>query len=604
MNNTEIWNSFRNLANNYDQETDPNVKEKYNVLLKNLFQKKEVKDYFKNDIEIHYVLLDYKTETAITILKALGDINYQSSHGNTAAHIAIQNNEVELLKELELNGADLNIQNDKGQTCLHSFSSNITSEILDFISNNNNLDHTIFDNNRELPIHIAIKNHQEQLKEYRPDHWNKNYLEECIRRSEKLISTLEQKYNNMFEYPPQLSLNEKKNWSIPELIRSISCTFNNKQRSEFKKVIDTAWEVANEAAIKGDISLKVNLAYYALKIANDKLNSTENKIITAIGSDKVHTIDIDKDGNSIYSFVRGWRSPKTIGLAYDLKDLPNTINNLMHEILHDTIDEVYKNNAEPNYGISDKSKIGDNNISTNIREQRQLDDFTKDIKSLYKFSEEKDEGKISTRNIFSSVFNDLYVTKNVKGNRTENLDNPVSKEDKTEIEFNPRTVRQEMYTYLMSLKAHEYTKNFLEKGKITQDSNAVAHAPHINAAFQQEFTRNILPDFERKLEDLKKQNKIKITGIDTLEAEIKNHYELSKQGKPKRIYEPESKSKSWTHHVGKDAPKTNNKPVTPATPASSKVSALKNKFEELAKKESHVERIKGKSQSEDKNRNK
>jgi hypothetical protein len=654
MKDEEFWKIYIDLTNKFDKATNDKFRQQYYNELTNFLHKRDVNDLMKTpSCSILSSLDKNKPDTAIAILKAIGNVNYQDSAGNTAAHQAAMSKNIKLLEKLNTNQANLNIRNKEGDTILHLIAKSPTPETTEFILKNYNLDHSIINNENELPLVVAIKKYEELIEKYNPNDKNKNFIDSTLKQYERLLPFLEHSLNNSFS-APYPSFETGTPWVIPDLIKCFSNTLNGEQRAEFNKVIDTAWGVAEEAAKKGDISLKANLAYLASKCAASMDWSTTPYIIKAYKGNYTPFLNSDNYGNKRGDLSQGSfiKDLDTINVSFDLESLPNSVQLLMHEILHSTITDVFENNAKPSHNVNNNADKNSGIVDT--RAQAQLADFTKDLKSLAEFSNENNSNRELTQNVFSSIVHDVYQSNDGKGNRTVNVNNPEYKE----VTFNQRTARKEMYTYLMSLKTEEYTKEFIEKGKITKDSSAVAYAPNINSAFQQDFTRYILPDLERRIQDLGKKG-IKLAGIETFKAEIQNHYELSKQGKPKRISNSEaqsnsfaqqvqrvthkpiskpeiktkvadtikpvihnktepqkqskpniiqaarSQSKSWTHHVGKDAPKTSNKPLTPATPASAtKVSALKNKFEELAKKESHVERIKGKIQSEDKNRNK
>jgi ankyrin repeat protein len=91
-------------------------------------------------------------------LEVGADINSRNADGNTAVHLAVENEDTSLLKLLVEKEADLNIKNTKGMTPLHQaiqmmdFDGNLLSMLLD-----KGADPNIADNDGNTVLHLSLK---------------------------------------------------------------------------------------------------------------------------------------------------------------------------------------------------------------------------------------------------------------------------------------------------------------------------------------------------------------------------------------------------------------------------------------------------------------
>jgi ankyrin repeat protein len=542
------------IPSNYETLSD---KEFFNIFLNNRADINSTKAFkyaavFANEADIKY------------LLKNGLDINQRDENGDTLLHIAAKYGNTELAHYLIENGINLNEDNIDGKTPLHIAAENFQKEFIEILAAHADFDPMVIDNNYKLPNVAAIEKYNELLKQ---DNLNEKYLEKAKDTIVFLYQTFEEyKQKKPFPYLPQ----DKNEFSVPELIKARSRSYNPSRRYEVDMLIDKAWQVAEEAAKYGDISLKANLTYFASHIA-ERLNEgkDDNKKINFI---KAYAVDCGSN-----SICGGYCNKDDIVVAYRANNLENFSfeqSVFMHEILHDTLREVYQNDTSlPNKNIDN----GNLELDSKSSSTRQLKAFAKDIRALYdvekisnskntsradelsrkygdliipSFKRVSNEERDYTRDHFKNILSDVYVNKGDINNRSITVEEPYNDYTKQELTFNEITAQQEMYTYLIGKKAAEYYKDTYDNGRITKDSATVKYAPNITKSFEQDFASDILPALEEKLKLIEEGKGIKIAGIEGFKKQIEAYKEKRiKQelsNKPISNREEETKElKSW-----------------------------------------------------------
>jgi ankyrin repeat protein len=493
-----------------------------------------------------------KTEMVKNLVEKGFQLDVYDNTGGSLLHLAAKNGNAELAQYLIKKGCNLNAVDKYGNTPLHIAAVNFNEEFIKTISCNWNFDPTVIDNNLILPNVAAIKQYNKILK----DNPEKRYLE----KAQNTISFLNRALEVHKQFQPFLSLQTLKGeFSVPELIKSRSRPYNPKHLKEMDELINKSWEVAEKAAEYGDISLKANLIYFASQIAH-RLNEgrDDNKEINFI---KAHSV------NSSDDFIAGGYCDKdNIVVAYTSNILANPadLGTIMHEVLHDTIREVYQNDAL----LSRGNESGTHSKSKNSLDapSRQLKAYAKDLRELYNniemvsnpqntiraeelskkfgdiilpsFKRVINEGKSVTKANLSGALGDLYVNKGVKGNRIINISEPYDNSNKQILEFNELTAQQEMYTYLIGQKTQEYTKDIARHGKVTKDSASVKYAPNITKSFERDLISDIFPALEENLKLLENGNGIRIEGTKDFLKQIEEY--KTKHAKQEAIQKPSS----------------------------------------------------------------
>ncbi len=82
------------------------------------------------DTALHLATDNENTEIIKKLIEAGADVNVQNKNGDTALHLAIDNKNTEIIKKLIEAGADVNVQNKNGDTALHLATDNENTEII------------------------------------------------------------------------------------------------------------------------------------------------------------------------------------------------------------------------------------------------------------------------------------------------------------------------------------------------------------------------------------------------------------------------------------------------------------------------------------------
>jgi ankyrin repeat protein len=539
------------------------------------------------------------------VLKRKVRVNFLDKEGLSPLHLAaFEGNEYAITKLLE-NGADVNLKGKFGFTAAHLAASAFNPTILRKLINHKAFDPTITNDEREtFDVVFARKlNPFSSLdsNELAKDRENAMKFLESVEIMPLIKSKLEEQLK---QNKPELLPEGRYEYSVPELIKSVSIPYKPKDREAYNYAIDAAWTVAEEAASRRDLSLKANLSYYASQIVESlnqqkQGNEVKGKEIVYIDSHGLLGGGAEVSG--------GYYDDKLnrVAVALDPSDLPYTIDCIMHEIMHDTIDSVFKNDAAPNKkkgGLEDTKTI-----------KRQMTAFTEDIKALYELTKlsapekaarleelskrvgdlitpfdqhknnpiekkelkieatklkdlksmkalELDYGKRQTKKHYSSLFTELYVEKGARGNKKIILGDSA---EQRELEFREKSVRKELYTFLYSQKAHEYTRDIEKHGEITRPSKVEKYVPNILASFEQDFAEHILPALKDRLTAIEQGSGIKIEGaattLEQIDAYLENRRKMaaaekksSKRTTNEELKDSKDEKQSWASKFEKN----------------------------------------------------
>jgi ankyrin repeat protein len=462
------------LVFNYQNTGLAEDKAKLRDNLFDYFKKDEFQTYIKEGGMSEVVAKKYQPEIILLLLESQGGIDFQDNDGNTAAHYAMDylSPNIILLKELEKKGANLNLKNNNGETILHKAAVTSTPEVLEFINNSSNLDHSIVNDNKELPINIAINRYNHFLSQ---DNKSSKVLEMGA-----ALKIFDDKYSQLFmtsieAFGNQIkdtleNLQKNKSFSVLELIKNASATVNEKQQSEFNQIINTAWNVAEEAARKGDITLKANLTYYALTTCENILNSEFPHPIVAINSKFFPLVHFDNNSSTnIANNVLGFWIEKYIAVSFSTENINDSVNTLMHEVLHDTIQGVYQNSCLPHEGkYNNQEFVTSNSLEASLDPaHRQIKSFTEDMKELHRLAlteEEKFAIIEECYNRLNSSTGDLIlpnkIYKDLSVNNKHSQENYIKPEEQDE--FKSKDLSHKITNSILDRDKEKTKKNFRE----------------------------------------------------------------------------------------------------------------------------------------------
>jgi hypothetical protein len=554
-----------------------------------------------------YALQIGKNDLLKCLLKKKVNVNILDKVGRSPLHMAVSRNNAEVVSLLLENGADINLKDARGFTPAHVAATLFFPTILKQLIEHKDFDPTIISNQRQtFDVIFASKFNSFislDLNELAKDKENSKKVIESLEMFPLISRKLEEKLQkNKTESPP----GGKNKYNVPELIKSVSIPYNPRDREDYNNAIDVAWTVAEKAATRGDLSLKANLTHYASQIA-EYVNKQELR--KEEKGKEIAYINANKCTVGRGAIAGGFSNPKQnkITVTINPANLPYNVENIMHEIMHDTINYVFKNNSLPNKASGE--------IQDDKAINRQISAFTEDIKALYKLTRlsnaekasklkelsnrvgdlitpheeyrshlkklaesthqssklkdlttmntiELDYGKRRTRRNFSNILEGSYVTKGAKNNKKIIIDDLT---EQRELEYNEQSVRLELYTYLYSQKAHEYTRDIEKHGEITKPSNVEKYAPNILVSFEQDFAEHILPALKDRLTAIEQGSGIKIEGaattLEQIDAYLENRKKLADTRKDSnktveasgdRLEKMKEDKKSWVSKAGKD----------------------------------------------------
>ena len=147
--------NLSNLSSNHSLliiSSDIPVQSLYNLLIQNPSYINKVDS--KNETFLSYAIKRNKKDTIDLLLTSpIIDINFQNSKKNSYLHLAVLNQNLELINELINKGIDMNLQNEDGDTALHLAYKIDNKDIIEILINNN-INTNIKNNNGELAINI------------------------------------------------------------------------------------------------------------------------------------------------------------------------------------------------------------------------------------------------------------------------------------------------------------------------------------------------------------------------------------------------------------------------------------------------------------------
>ena len=147
--------NLSNLSSNHSLliiSSDIPVQSLYNLLIQNPSYINKVDS--KNETFLSYAIKRNKKDTIDLLLTSpIIDINFQNSKKNSYLHLAVLNQNLELINELINKGIDMNLQNEDGDTALHLAYKIDNKDIIEILINNN-INTSIKNNNGELAINI------------------------------------------------------------------------------------------------------------------------------------------------------------------------------------------------------------------------------------------------------------------------------------------------------------------------------------------------------------------------------------------------------------------------------------------------------------------
>ena len=147
--------NLSNLSSNHSLliiSSDIPVQSLYNLLIQNPTYINKVDS--KNETFLSYAIKRNKKDTIDLLLTSpIIDINFQNSKKNSYLHLAVLNQNLELINELINKGIDMNLQNEDGDTALHLAYKIDNKDIIEILINNN-INTSIKNNNGDLAINI------------------------------------------------------------------------------------------------------------------------------------------------------------------------------------------------------------------------------------------------------------------------------------------------------------------------------------------------------------------------------------------------------------------------------------------------------------------
>jgi hypothetical protein len=147
--------TLSNLSSNHSLliiSSDIPVQSLYNLLIQNPTYINKVDS--KNETFLSYAIKRNKKDIIDLLLTSpIIDINFQNSNKNSYLHLAVINQNLDLINELINKGIDMNLQNEDGNTALHLAYKIDNKNIIETLINNN-INTNIKNNNGELAINI------------------------------------------------------------------------------------------------------------------------------------------------------------------------------------------------------------------------------------------------------------------------------------------------------------------------------------------------------------------------------------------------------------------------------------------------------------------
>ena len=147
--------TLSNLSSNHSLliiSSDIPVQSLYNLLIQNPTYINKVDS--KNETFLSYAIKRNKKDIIDLLLTSpIIDINFQNSNKNSYLHLAVLNQNLDLINELINKGIDMNLQNEDGNTALHLAYKIGNKNIIETLINNN-INTNIKNNNGELAINI------------------------------------------------------------------------------------------------------------------------------------------------------------------------------------------------------------------------------------------------------------------------------------------------------------------------------------------------------------------------------------------------------------------------------------------------------------------
>ena len=147
--------TLSNLSSNHSLliiSSDIPVQSLYNLLIQNPTYINKVDS--KNETFLSYAIKRNKKDIIDLLLTSpIIDINFQNSNKNSYLHLAVLNQNLDLINELINKGIDMNLQNEDGNTALHLAYKIDNKNIIETLINNN-INTNIKNNNGELAINI------------------------------------------------------------------------------------------------------------------------------------------------------------------------------------------------------------------------------------------------------------------------------------------------------------------------------------------------------------------------------------------------------------------------------------------------------------------
>jgi len=147
--------TLSNLSSNHSLliiSSDIPVQSLYNLLIQNPTYINKVDS--KNETFLSYAIKRNKKDIIDLLLTSpIIDINFQNSNKNSYLHLAVLNQNLDLINELINKGIDMNLQNEDGNTALHLAYKIDNKNIIETLINNN-INTNIKNNNGELANNI------------------------------------------------------------------------------------------------------------------------------------------------------------------------------------------------------------------------------------------------------------------------------------------------------------------------------------------------------------------------------------------------------------------------------------------------------------------
>lgn len=147
--------TLSNLSSNHSLliiSSDIPVQSLYHLLIQNPTYINKVDS--KNETFLSYAIKRNKKDIIDLLLTSpIIDINFQNSNKNSYLHLAVLNQNLELINELINKGIDMNLKNEDGNTALHLAYKIDNKNIIETLINNN-INTNIKNNNGELAINV------------------------------------------------------------------------------------------------------------------------------------------------------------------------------------------------------------------------------------------------------------------------------------------------------------------------------------------------------------------------------------------------------------------------------------------------------------------